>query len=171
MNELPRAQLSSSPSPPAEVSPSPAAKVSPFSSPIKPSPISSPAAKASPSPAAEVRQEDETRGYLIWFQQLCLIVLSEEERALSDEEKKRRILLWCSKAIGYGQREGYWNTVSAEVNALHRMVIGTSSSDGAISQLHRIEDHVRLMKSSDADESVLEVTQTEIVLFAYMSER
>lgn len=43
--------------------------------------------------------------------------------------------------------------------------------DGAISQLHRIEDHVRLMKSSDADESVLEVTQTEIVLFAYMSER
>lgn len=118
-----------------------------------------------------MRQEDETRGYLIWFQQLCLIVLSEEERALSDEEKKRRILLWCSKAIGYGQREGYWNTVSAEVNALHRMVIGTSSSDGAISQLHRIEDHVRLMKSSDADESVLEVTQTEIVLFAYMSER
>ena len=82
MNELPRAQLSSPPSPPAEVSPSPAAKVSPFSSPIKPSPISSPAAKTSPSPASEVRQEDETRGYLIWFQQLCLIVLSEEERAL-----------------------------------------------------------------------------------------
>ena len=171
MNELPRAQISSPPSPPAEVSPSPAAKVSPFSSPIKPSFISSPAAKASPSPASEVRQEDETRGYLIWFQHLCLIVLSEEERALSDEEKKRRILLWCSKAIGYGQREGYRNTVSAEVNALHRMVIGTSSSDGVISQLHRIEDHVRLMKSSDADESVLEVTQTEIVLFAYMSER
>ena len=118
-----------------------------------------------------MRQEDKTRSDLIWFQQLCLIVLSEEERALSDEEKKRRILLWCSKAIGYGQREGYWNTVSAEVNALHRLVVGTNSSEGAISQLHRIEDQVRLMKSSDADESVLEETQTEIVLFAWMPER
>ena len=150
VNELPRVQPSLSPSPTIKASPT---------------------TIVSPSPAAEVRQEDETRSYLIWFQQLCLIVLSEEERALSDEEKKRRILLWCSKAIGYGQREGYWNTVSAEVNALHRLVVGTSSSEGAISQLHRIEDQVRLMKSSDAVESVLEVTQTEIVRFAWMPER
>ena len=120
----------------------------------------------SPSDVGEMRQEEGQQDLFIWFQQLGFVVLSEEERALSDEEKKRRILLWCSKAIGYEKREGYWNTVSVEVNALHRLVVGASSSDGAIAQLHRIEDQVRWMKSSDPDrDSLLQVAKQEIVLF------
>ena len=112
-----------------------------------------------------MREEEGQRSNQVWFQQLCLIVLSEEEQAFSEEEKKKRILLWCSKAIGYGKREGYWNTVSAEVNALHRLVVGANSEDGAISQLHRIEDRVKSMKASSVDgESVVEVVRKEIVL-------
>lgn len=78
-----------------------------------------------------------------WLQKLSALVLPEADGILSEDEKRKRIYLWCSKAAGFEKRELYWNTVSTEVNALHRLVVGTNSSDGAISQLHRIETQLR----------------------------
>lgn len=78
-----------------------------------------------------------------WLQKLSTLVLPEADGVLPEDEKRKKIYLWCSKAAGFEKRELYWNTVSTEVNALHRLVVGTNSSDGAISQLHRIETQLR----------------------------
>lgn len=78
-----------------------------------------------------------------WLQKLSTLVLPEADGVLPEDEKRKKIYLWCSKAAGFEKRELYWNTVSTEVNALHRLVVGTHSSDGAISQLHRIETQLR----------------------------
>mgnify|MGYP000058444662 FL=1 len=78
-----------------------------------------------------------------WLQKLSTLVLPEADGVLPEDEKRKKIYLWCSKAAGFEKRELYWNTVSTEVNALHRLVVGTNSSDGAIIQLHRIETQLR----------------------------
>lgn len=78
-----------------------------------------------------------------WLQKLSALVLPEADGLLPEDEKRKKIYLWCSKAVGFEKRELYWNTVSTEVNALHRLVVGTNSSEGAISQLHRIETQLR----------------------------
>ena len=78
-----------------------------------------------------------------WLQKLSTLVLPEADGVLPEDEKRKKIYLWCSKAAGFEKRELYWNTVSTEVTALHRLVVGTNRSDGAISQLHRIETQLR----------------------------
>ena len=93
-----------------------------------------------PNHSLLIEQEQESQQ---WLQKLSTLVLPEADGLLSEDEKWKRIYLWCSKAAGFEKRELYWNTVSTEVNALHRLVVGTNSSDGAISQLHRIETQLR----------------------------
>ena len=93
-----------------------------------------------PNHSLLIEQEQESQQ---WLQKLSTLVLPEADGLLSEDEKRKRIYLWCSKAAGFEKRELYWNTVSTEVNALHRLVVGTNSSDGAISQLHCIETQLR----------------------------
>ena len=98
------------------------------------------AIREEPNHSLLIEQEQESQQ---WLQKLSTLVLPEADGLLSEDEKWKRIYLWCSKAAGFEKRELYWNTVSTEVNALHRLVVGTNSSDGAISQLHRIETQLR----------------------------
>ena len=99
-----------------------------------------------------------------WLQKLSALVLPEEDGLLPEEEKQRRVYLWCSKAVGFEKRALYWNTVSTEVNALHRLVVGRNSSDGAISQLHRIETQLMTEGKGVPDwNSLLNQMMSEVV--------